>query len=424
MDKSILQEYLNLQFIPLEEDSALENLKKASTEIAKKLQKDKSKIISYTLIAIDPQTPVTDTVLQEVQEVVIKNWKVFATKASDRLTTYLRAVILEALQTIAENPHFAGIIWLTGSNAIPYYNLDRESETIKQWLEGIGYIYEEEAESQWNISSDVKIGSLDAISVNATIASTQVSSDTFTANLKAASSYTSHGGENPYYVLNNPQQWSDSFSTMIGQGFAKEINNALATQTTSLKKGLTSYNTQLNEYFEKLGTYFEGISKQMVSSTESMQRRSKLLWVKEALYSVSMKKSYREIAESTISDLPFILAKDMSTLITPIYPVSVDHFMKEILRCVIGNADEKVTLTSLLASDKLQCVIGVIGNEDIVESSRKPLINFIQRISNNQTFIGKLKEETGIDPESEITLANFTVYLLHGIQSIRLSNMK
>jgi hypothetical protein len=103
MNKSILQEYLNLQFIPLDDDSALDKLKKASAEIAKKLQKDKTKIIPYTLVALDPQVPADDSTLVEVKETVIKQWSVFATKASDCLVTYLRAVILEALQNISDN---------------------------------------------------------------------------------------------------------------------------------------------------------------------------------------------------------------------------------------------------------------------------------------------------------------------------------
>jgi hypothetical protein len=420
MDKSILQEYLNLQFIPLDDDSALDKLKKASAEIAKKLQKDKSKIISYTLVALNPKVAVDDSSLGEVKDIIIKHWPVFATKASDLLVTYLRAVILEALQSISDNAQFAGIIWLTGSGVFPYYNLDREADTLKQWLENIGFVYEQEAENQWSVSSELKLGSPVQVTLNATVNYSSVNADTLSTELKAASAHTSHGGEGSY-TPQNPQQWSDFLAKRAGEGFAKEINRALASQSTSLKKGLEGYNTQLNEYFSGLGKYFESISKQMIVGTQSIQRCSQLLWVKEALFSVGQKTSYRDIPKS---DLPFVLAKDMQSLITLIYPVSVDFFTKEILRSVISDADTKISFSNLLNVDGLKNIQNVLSAQNSVDSSRKSLTNFIQRLSSNQTTIGQMESETGIKPESEIPLADFTVYLLHDLQSIRLATLK
>jgi hypothetical protein len=420
MDRSILQEYLNLQFIPLDDDSALDKLKKASAEIAKKLQKDKSKIILYTLVALDPQIPVSDLSLAEVKDIIIKHWPVFATKASDLLVTYLRAVMLEALQSISDNAQFAGIIWLTGSNAFPYYNLDRETDTLKQWLEGIGHVYEQEAESQWRISSELKIGSPTQIILNATVSNSQVNAATLSADLKAASASTQYGGENQY----NTQQhnvWPEFFSKRAGEGISKEVNRALVSQSTSLKKVMDGYNAQLNEYFSGLDQYFESISKQMITGTQSIQRRSQLLWVKEALFSVGQKKSYRDIPKS---DLPFVLAKDIQSLITQIYPVSVDFFMKEILRSSINDADTKISFANLLNIDGLKNIQSILGTQNTIDSSRKSLTNFIQLLFSKQTTIGQMENETGIKPENEISLADFTVYLLHDLQSIRLATLK
>lgn len=420
MDKSILQEYLNLQFIPLDDDSALDKLKKASAEIAKKLQKDKSKIITYTLVALDTQVSVNDSSLAEVKDIVIKHWPVFATKASDLLVTYLRSVMLEALQSISNNTQLAGVIWLTGSSVLPYYCLDREASTLKEWLENIGNIYQEEAESQWNISSEIQFNNPKQVALNATIASSQVSADTLAADLKAASGHTQYGGENQY----NTQQynvWPDFFSTRAAKGIAQEINRVLTSQSTSLKKGLEGYNTQLNEYFSGLGKYFEDISKQMILGTQSIQRRSQLLWVKEALFSVGQKTSYRAIIRS---DLPFVLAKDMQSLIIHIYPVSVDFFTKEILRNIINDADSKVSFSNLLEANKLKNIQSLLGTQTTTDSSRQSLINYIQRLATKQTTIDELENETGIRPDSEISLADFTVYLLHDLQSIKLTTLK
>lgn len=421
MDKSILQEYLNLQFIPLDDDSALDKLKKASADIAKKLQKDKSKIISYTLVALDPQITVDDSSLTEVKEIVIKHWTVFATKASDLLVTYLRAVMLEALQSISDNVQFAGIIWLAGSRALPYYNLDREASTLKKWIECIGNTYEREAENQWDISSELNFGNPAQVTLNTTVNYSPVNADTLTADLLAASSKNNLKGENPGNTYNNWDTWPDFFSERAGKGLAKEMNRALTSQSLSLKKGLDGYNTQLNEYFSGLGKYFEGISKQMILSSQSIQRRSQLLWVKEALFSVGQKTSYRDIPKL---DLPFVLAKDMQSLITFIYPISVDFFTKEILRNVITDADAKLSFSNLLEADNIKSAQSILGTQNTIDSSRKPLISYIQRLISYQTTIDQMESETGIKPDSEISLADFTIYLLHDLQSIRLVTLK
>jgi hypothetical protein len=119
-----------------------------------------------------------------------------------------------------------------------------------------------------------------------------------------------------------------------------------------------------------------------------------------------------------------VLAKDMQSLITLIYPVSVDFFMKEILRSVINDADAKLSFSNLLEADKLQNVQSILGAQNIFDFPRKPLINYIQRLASNQTTIEQMERETGIKSEDEISLADFTVYLLHDLQSIRLATFK
>lgn len=248
-----------------------------------------------------------------------------------------------------------------------------------------------------------------------------MSSENLANELKAAAnSQNSNGGENPYQS-NQGNPWSNPFATRAGEGLSKEINRALTLQGNSLKKGLDGYNTQLNDYFSSLGKYFESISKQMIVGTQSIQRRSQLLWIKEALYSVGQKMSYRDVPKS---DLPFVLAKDMQSLITFIYPVSVDFFAKEILRDVITDADAKLPFSNLLKVDNLKSVQSTLGAQNTIDSSRKPLISYIQRLVSNQTTIEQMENETGIKPESEISLNDFTVYLLHDLQSIRLSILK
>ena len=114
MNNSILQEYLTLQFIPADDETVVDKLKKSIEQLEKKLLKEKNKIIQFTLVALDPNTSTDEPVLLEVQDLIIKNWPVYVNKAGgDNLVTYNRAVILSALDNLANDIQLAGIISLS-----------------------------------------------------------------------------------------------------------------------------------------------------------------------------------------------------------------------------------------------------------------------------------------------------------------------
>ena len=113
MADSILQIFLNKQFIKHDKEEDVGKLKKAAAEVQKKLAKQKNKVISYTLVALDPNISDDEPVLDEVQTIIVKNWQTFlnsATKTKDKPVTYIRAVILQALNTLAKEENFAAIM--------------------------------------------------------------------------------------------------------------------------------------------------------------------------------------------------------------------------------------------------------------------------------------------------------------------------
>ena len=69
---NLLQNFLNHQFINIGEDANLTKLKKTCDELVKKLIKNKSKIIPYTLIALDPEVPADDVDVAEVTSNIVK----------------------------------------------------------------------------------------------------------------------------------------------------------------------------------------------------------------------------------------------------------------------------------------------------------------------------------------------------------------
>ena len=124
MADSILQTYLNEQHIKVADETSVDNLKKAISEVKKHLTKKKTEIIPFTLVALDLKVKDTDPVVVQVEKIIIKHWKTFTNSVkstNDKSTTYVRAVILESLNQLSKNDtSTAALVWLTARDVIEY----------------------------------------------------------------------------------------------------------------------------------------------------------------------------------------------------------------------------------------------------------------------------------------------------------------
>lgn len=144
MAESILQTFLNQQFIKTSDGGNIDSLKKAVTAVVNTLSKNRKLIIAYTLVALDPQISESEPVVIEVEKIIIKNWPTFKnnTSTKDKATTYVRIVILQALSELMKDNQLQAIIWLTGRNVISYYKTQKEKQVISTLLLEMGNSFE------------------------------------------------------------------------------------------------------------------------------------------------------------------------------------------------------------------------------------------------------------------------------------------
>lgn len=421
MSNSILQQYLNSQFISLAEDADIEKLKKTADQIEKKLRKDKHRLPQFALVAIDPNTPVSDPVLQEVQEMVIKNWPAFVNKAGgDNLVSYNRVIIMEALSSLATDAGLAGIIWLTVSQVIKHYSLGREAELLKGWLHAIASTYETAARRNWSVSDfklEAKLPELPELKTYT------VSRPNLTTRLSAAAgpTYINESGTNTssekgnQYWPNQNQHWTGQFGRVATEGIASAVDAVSKANSKEVGAFLSQYLNGLKPYLESLG-------QAVVNKSNSVDLRSQLLWVKESQFSVCMNTSYREIDAAI---LPFAIAKDIADIIPAIYPASVDFFAKEIARVTNDGMDKPVSIKDLLGivqqqKDAVKPLLAA-GSEG---SGRQEMYQFITVLVNEQATIDSIQAMTGIPETASITPADLIVWLLHGRQVKQLISVK
>jgi len=433
MANSILQSFLDNRFIKTDAPEHIENLKKASEAVQRLLKKKKPRIIGYTLVALDPTISDKDPVIEEVEGLIIKQWSTFrnsVVKTKDTPITYIQAVILDALNKLSKEEDLAAIIWLTGCNVISHYKLAGQEEVLTQFLLKIGKKVEEVARSRWNILENAQIDTIELVEPTLLkVMPGKVNEAGLQGHLLAAAVYSgwatnAGGGENPYTQGQNNFNWPKFFAERAAQGLSEEINTALSAQNKSLSSISKSIQESLVSYFSGLKPYLDQVSSSILQSSQSITNRSTLLWWKQSLYSQRLDLGYRALSLLAVM---IAMATDLADSVSPIYPKSVNFFLEETLRDVLGEEIDKITALSELLkklqrlSDPEKHLLDAFTYKD---DNRKSLGSCIADVLKNQMTSDEFFEQTGIEKKTEISMRELTVWLFNDLQANALANKK
>lgn len=427
MTETILQTYLNNQFIKTTEEGNVTNLKKAVTELTKILQKKKDKIIAYTLVSIDPHISENDPVVLEVEKIIIKKWPAFKnniTATNDKGTTYIRAVILETLNKLAVDDEIAAIIWLTSKNLIKYYKIGNERDVIVNLFQHFANKTEMQGQNLWGLSQQIEMPTISIPDINVT--TKIVAKDYLIKRLSASVGPNSivdgvpivdDGTKNRYWANSNAN-WAGDFGNIAGEAISSSLNTVLKSQNNTL----TGIKDQINTSLQGLNPYFNEVGEIFLKSAETLNTRSQLLWWKETLYSPISCKSYRTLNPITTA---IVMAIDLSNMISSVYPESVDYLLKESLKMVHG---EQV--------DKENSIGDLIKQLTEIDEKKKSLLQKLYdkqegRKSLGSAIANKLAEDSydlfsdiGVANDAKVTLSEFCVWLFNDLQAKKLVLVK
>jgi len=358
----MIQEYLNEQFITISDDANFEKLKKTCTAVVKKMGKDKARILSFSLIAFDPEIPPNNKEIDEIKRLIIENWQTFPSNSGDTMLTVIRAIMLESLQILSNETSSACLVWFASRNAFKHYKLGREKDMLTAFLKEVANRIEGEVSESWDFNPDyeIEIPKVSAVTIDEADLATGITS----ATIKDA----------------------------VGKAFKKQI--------TELKEN----------------------QKQFANQVALMQMRTQLLWWKEAGYSPLQKATYKNMKEG---QLQVLLANDYSDFIPEMYPVSVDYFLIETLKSLSSSADKKTKISDFLkmveqCNSELKNIISEFTSDD----GRISFANFIQGVVHGKYQAKQFKSLVGVADSTELTLAEITLWIFHDLHSIKLSTSK
>ncbi len=419
MNANFLQSTLKSGLFDIgDSDERLKWLQQSVADLVKYLKKNYSLIPKYSLVALDPNISDKETLLSDVEEIVTKYWKALRGKYPDMPRNIHRGVILNALiQLGSEDPIAARIIYLTSSNFYPYAQLGKEKEIVQTLLSELGEVAENHAIEEWSLIEEeprLKLGTLKINDLN--FGSAKIDKETLNAGMLKA---IQNGGPNGYGSNNGGNSsWGPHFATTSSNVIASSFDSALSELNKSLAPA--TLEDPINKFFTSFKKSLDENLKSSFASIVAVERRSKLLWWKETLYSPSLKKSYREVSRPI---LPIVMGNDLNEQVAKITPISVDYLLRDTLLMLNEKKSEKLKFKDFftaLSKDSSKSEITELLPELNELEGRICLTDFIVLFLHGKVTLKKLSARTGIKEEDEISIEELSVAIFHDLLTKRL----
>lgn len=369
-------------------------------------------------MALDPNISDTEPILNDTEIIVTTYWKALRGKYPEMPRNILRGVIINALYNIGTAKTIAArIIYLTALNFYPYAKLNNEKILVESMLKELGELAEKNAIEEWALIEEAPSLKLGALKVSDfKFGTAEFDKDTLEVALKTAimndpvhSQGTQNGGDS---------EWGKHFAKKSSEG----ISNAFLKALDGLNKSLspTAIETPINKYFAEFKKTLDANLKTSFSSLTAVERRSKLLWWKETLYSPSLKRSYRKLDKNL---LPLIMGSDLNRQVPEITPISVDYLLRDTLFLLNEKEDDSMKFVDYLTAiseSALKLTLKPYFPNLNENEGRISITDFIALLVNDRTKTKDFKSKTGIDEKEKITLCELSVAVLHDLLTQRL----
>ena len=328
MSETVLLRFLSTGLIDVGGDDAkLAKLQATAAEVAGLLKKHPAKTPNYTLIAFDPQAPPSDPIILEVLEVLKKQWPTYVNTFASTPVGVLRPLILDALVEASHDDDRVAVAFVAcARNVLPFMETGNEQSIWADVVQKIEADVDHRAEQEWATPANISIGQLDLQSpaqLKVSSGSAKVDQEILRSKLTAGAGGSP--GANQYWPQNNPQAWAQSLGTQFAEAISEAIDNAVAKN----KGASIDLSATMQQVTSAVSGYIGEVVRSVDGATAGLQRRTNLIWWKQALFSPSTKKSYRSF-EPTIAAA--LMALDLYRQIPMFSPASVSAFLEEAVR--------------------------------------------------------------------------------------------
>ena len=288
---------------------------------------------------------------------------------------------------------------------------------------------EARAESEWATPASIGVPEIEfntPSAVEIRISSKKMGNNVLSQELQAAAGPMSHvpnqgrgnTGGNPHWAHEHPQHWVYEFGTRMAEAVGEAINRAttnLSVEGVNLR-GVTEDVAKVMS--QHLTTTLHGVCR----ATAGLQRRTNLLWWKEALFSPCARMSYRDM--STF-DATALMAFDMHRQIPTLSPASVAAFLQEaVISLPTIDQEQKTPIRELVEKTRdagiladLRTEAGKLVTAPKGRGSVLALIGHPDAVP--QIDDRRFRDLVGVKPDTALTLPDWSVWIFRELQAAR-----
>lgn len=407
------------------DDAKLDRLKETAADLAATLKKTPSKSAAFALIAFDPEAPADDPVIKEAAEALQKRWATYVNTFSGTPVAVIRAILLDALVHASDEDDKVGVAFVTSArNALPFMEAGNERAIWADVVANIERRVDARAEAEWAMPSSITAPAMSfeapkVVSAGATIGS--VDRAALTKQVLAAAGPNNISGQptggNPHWPNQN-QHWTQEFSTRLAAAIADTVDsvgeeaNVEPIDLSGPLKGLA----------QAVKTHVEATLQAVTSATAGLQRRTNLIWWKEALYSPTARVSYREMPTSTAAAL---MAFDLHRQVPTFSPASVAAFLHETVLSIpsLDPAEGRPILSLLeeaMASPELAPLREAAAQLVLDLAGRGPILALLGHGSGRSTLDDDgFRARVGVPAATPLTVPEWATWLFRELQAAR-----
>lgn len=319
------------------DDSKLEKLSQAAKDLSENLRKVPSKALRYSLIAFDPESPEDDPVVEEALSALQNRWAAYRNTFSSIPIVVVRAILLEALLIASADDERVGICFVSSArNVLPLMRADNERAIWSGAVQEVERKVDLRAEEEWATPATITVPAMtfafpefSAAKISPTTVSKQWLQKEMLSAIAPQYQDPATGnvptGGNPHWPQNQPHAWAGEF----GRRSAASIADAIDAAISKIEITQPDLIDPFKQLAGSVSKHVEGTLAAVGAATAGLQRRTQLLWWREALYSPSARTSYRNLPLTVAAAQ---MAFDLFNEVPLFSPASVSAFLEEAVR--------------------------------------------------------------------------------------------
>ena len=431
MNDDVLLKFLNKGLINVGgDDDKFGHLTQTATDLATVLHETPAKATPFALVAFDPDVPTSDPTIVEVEDALRQRWATYVNTFAARPITVFRAMLLHALiQACRRNDTVAAAFVSCARNVLPRLETGAEGEIWTDIVAEIEDQVDKRSEREWATPASIPVPdpkfkppTREKIRI---VPAVTDSTDQVKGFMAAAGPhYNTPNGQqfatdgNPHWPQNNPHAWAYEFGRRMTQAVRKEIAQAIS--SLSVEGANLSKITQamMDVTSEQLKATLAAVSR----AEAGLQRRVGLLWWKEAAFSPSARRSYRDLSPNEAAAL---MAFDLHREVPTYSPTSVSAFLREAVIALPTIEEDK----ELPILDLINTTIDAASLTDL----RNYAATLLEAPVGRSSILGLLghpaapremdperfRDVVAVSSDTTLTLPDWSVWLFRELQAAR-----